>query len=63
MTPLDELVVASPTDDAADALDKLARRDVRQLPVVAGGFLVGLLRRSDIVRWVQLHSELGGARA
>jgi CBS domain-containing protein len=48
-----------PDDDAAEALSKLTGRDVRQLPVVSDGELVGLLRRRDIVKWLQLHSELG----
>jgi Zn-dependent protease/CBS domain-containing protein len=59
MTSVDQLVVVGPDDDAAEALSKLTGRDVRQLPVVSGGELVGLLRRRDIVKWLQLHSELG----
>jgi Zn-dependent protease/CBS domain-containing protein len=59
MTPVDQLVVMGPDDDAAEALTKLTGRDVRQLPVVSGDELVGLLRRRDIVKWLQLHSELG----
>ena len=59
MTASDELVVVKPGDDAAEALSKLTGRDVRQLPVVSEGELVGLLRRRDIVKWLQLHSELG----
>jgi CBS domain-containing protein len=59
MTPVDELVTVGPDDDAAEALNKLTGRDVRQLPVVEGGELVGLLRRRDIVKWLQLHSEIG----
>jgi Zn-dependent protease/CBS domain-containing protein len=58
MTPMDHLLTVSPGDPAADALVKLSERDVRQLPVVDyTGELAGLLRRQDIVRWLQLHSE------
>jgi CBS domain-containing protein len=32
----------------------ITRQDVRQLPVVRDGTLVGLLRRQDVVRWMQL---------
>jgi Zn-dependent protease/CBS domain-containing protein len=59
MTPTAELVTIGPDEDAAEALTKLAQRDVRQLPVMRGGRLVGLLRRRDIVRWLHLHAELG----
>ena len=60
MTPANQLAVATPREDATDALNDLARRDVNQLPVMEGGRLVGMLRRRDIMRWLQLHSELAG---
>jgi Zn-dependent protease/predicted transcriptional regulator len=55
MTPADKLEVVKADEDASDALDKFNRRDVRQLPVLQDGRMVGLLRRSDIVRWLQLQ--------
>jgi len=58
MTSAGELSSASPDEDASEALMTLARRDVRQLPVLEGGKLVGVLARRDIVRWLQLNSEL-----
>ncbi|MEZ4864887.1 MAG: site-2 protease family protein [Caldilineaceae bacterium] len=57
MTPRDRLIVAPPEEDAADALTMLAQRDIRQVPVVDHGHLVGVLRRRDIIRWLQLHTE------
>jgi CBS domain-containing protein len=62
MTPTSDLVAVRPDDDAAEALDNLVRRDIRQLPVVKDGHLVGLVRRRDIVRWLHLHAELGMGR-
>ena len=59
MTPGAELVVVAPANDAAEALNLLSQRDVRQLPVVQDGRLVGLLRRRDMMKWLQLHSEFG----
>ena len=58
MTPADQLVSVNPEEDAAEALNQLQARDVRQLPVVRNGSLAGLLRRRDIISWLQLHSEL-----
>jgi Zn-dependent protease len=58
MTPADRLVSVTPEEDAAEALNQLQARDVRQLPVMRNGSLAGLLRRRDVVRWLQLHSEL-----
>jgi CBS domain-containing protein len=50
--------VVAPEEDAVQALEKLTSRDVRQLPVVRDGELVGLLRRRDLVKWLQLHAQL-----
>lgn len=56
MTPASELTIASPREDASQALRKLGRRDVRQIPVIQDGRLVGMLRRRDVLRWLQLQS-------
>lgn len=57
MTPRAELVTVASDDDAAKAFDVLTQRDVRQLPVLEDGQLIGLLRRNDLVRWLQLQSQ------
>ncbi len=57
MTPSAELVSVDAGEDAAEAMTKLAKTEFRQLPVLQGGTIVGLLRRRDIVKWLQLHSE------
>jgi Zn-dependent protease/CBS domain-containing protein len=59
MTRVNQLDTVSVNEDASEAFDKLTRRDVRQVPVVSEGRLVGLLRRRDIVKWLQLQSEFG----
>ncbi len=58
MTPASKLAVASPREDATEALNDLARQDVRQVPVVQDCHLVGMLRQRDVMRWLQLHSEV-----
>jgi Zn-dependent protease len=57
MTPAEQLTVVSTQEDAAETLNKLMQRDVRQLPVIHNGHLAGVLRRRDIVKWLQLQSE------
>jgi Zn-dependent protease/predicted transcriptional regulator len=57
MTPADKLLTVTGDEDAADAMRKLSRKDVNQLPVMEGGHLIGLLRRRDIVRWLQIQSD------
>jgi Zn-dependent protease/CBS domain-containing protein len=57
MTPYDELITMDPQDDAAEAMNKLVSRDISQIPIVEGKELVGMLRRRDIVRWMQLQSD------
>lgn len=61
MVPEKELEVVTPREDAMDAFQKLAKRDMRQIPVVQNGELVGMLRRQDILRWLQVHSEMAGS--
>lgn len=56
MTPLSELDVVGPDDDTSEALSMISNRDVRHLPVVEHGSYLGVLRRRDIVRWIQLQS-------
>jgi Zn-dependent protease/CBS domain-containing protein len=56
MTPASQLTVVAPRDDASQALQKLGQRDVRQIPVVQDGHVVGMLRRRDVLRWLQLQS-------
>ncbi len=59
MTPLERLVTLSPDANASVALDSLAAHDVHQLPVITGDRLEGVVRRRDIVRWLQLQSDIG----
>ena len=56
MTPMQELAVVTPGEALGLALDKLSRGDLRQLPVVERGRLIGILRRVDIVKWLRLKS-------
>ena len=58
MTPFGDLVVATPEEEAAEAMKKLMGRDVAQLPVLRDGKLAGLLHRGDIVNWLALYSGL-----
>ncbi len=57
MTPVAELMYVTPDQDVAEAFDHLQRLDLRQMPVILNNQIVGLLRRKDILRWLQLNSE------
>lgn len=59
MTPSQKMVVVAPEEEAAEAFERLQAKDIRQLPVVNGNKIVGLLRRKDIIRWMQFQSNLG----
>jgi Zn-dependent protease/CBS domain-containing protein len=60
MTPLGQLEVARPNDRASEALSRMARRDVNQLPVLDGaGRLVGMLSRDTLMRYVEVRRGLG----
>lgn len=60
MMPLEELTTIAPDEDATEALSRLSRHGVNQLPVVEGGRIRGLISREDILKWLSLyggHSE------
>jgi Zn-dependent protease/CBS domain-containing protein len=54
MRPRDALYVTDPDEDLGKAFEQLAGRDVGQLPVEKDGRLVGILRRRDVTRWLEL---------
>jgi len=57
MTPRAELKTIRPDDDAYEALMVISRNAIRQIIVMDGEELYGLIRRRDIVRFLQLQSE------
>jgi Zn-dependent protease/CBS domain-containing protein len=59
MTPKDKLEAVSPDDDGNKILSSLTAKDIHQVPVVEEGKVTGIICRSDILRYIQLRSELG----
>jgi len=60
LTPLKETMVLEPTDDAADVMMKMASQNTgRALVMEKNGDLVGLLSRTDMMRFIQMHMILG----
>ncbi|MBE0411692.1 MAG: site-2 protease family protein [Anaerolineales bacterium] len=55
MTPYERLEFVGPREDAMEAFQRIQSRDIRQLPVIDRGELVGLLRRRDILKWLELQ--------
>jgi len=53
------LKTITPGDDMKTAVHLMAENGVNQLPVVVEERLVGMLNRADIIRYVQVHHELG----
>lgn len=59
MSQSQKLVTLSPQDDMGKAVQAMAVDDLNQLPVVQEGKLVGLLSRSNVIRFLQVREELG----
>jgi len=59
MIPQEHLEKVSPRDDASIALNKLTARNIHQVPVVQANKVMGILRRNDILNYLQLHNDLG----
>jgi Zn-dependent protease/CBS domain-containing protein len=64
-TPVQEIMTRSPLlsvnqeEDLNKALQMLAKNGLNQIPVLNGTQLVGLLSRSDVIRYLQTRQELG----
>jgi len=64
-TPVQEVMTRVPVltvsedSDLTDALKILAKNELNQIPVVDDGHIVGLLSRSDVLRYLQTRQELG----
>jgi Zn-dependent protease/CBS domain-containing protein len=63
MRRVDVLSVATPQQPLAKAFEQLAQQDIDQLPVVVSGQLVGMLRRRDVTRWLELAWKPAAAGA
>jgi CBS domain-containing protein len=61
MTPANELSTVDPNEDSAEALARLTRKGVKQLPVIKDGHLIGILRKRDVLRWLKIHSDVTAA--
>lgn len=57
MVPIDKLRVLSADALASDALSALAQAVDRPVPVVADQAIIGLIRESDILKWIMLHQD------
>lgn len=55
MTPGERLVTIDESEPASHALERLARHDVEQVPVVHDGRLIGLVRRQDLMKWLAMN--------
>lgn len=63
MTPAPKVTTVAPDDELVSVLDPLVRADVEQAPVLDGArHLVGVLLRSDILRWIEIHGHDGAQR-
>jgi Zn-dependent protease/CBS domain-containing protein len=59
MTPAEKVTAVEPKADLLTALKKMDDANVAQMPVVAGGELVGMIGREQILHYVRVRGELG----
>jgi CBS domain-containing protein len=57
MTPSRKLEVVAPEENVSAVFDRLQNQETPELLVMHGNHIVGLLRRKDIVRWLELQSQ------
>ncbi len=59
MTPKEKLEAVSPDTDGRQILTSITSKDIHQVPVMEGERIAGIICRSDILRFIQLRTELG----
>jgi CBS domain-containing protein len=59
MLPKDKLHWASPEEPAISLLDRMRTVGMQQMPVIAGGSVVGIVTRDSILRVLQSRHEVG----
>ena len=59
MTPKENLHVVAPDDDLTRALEVMASNDIHQLPVIDSHAFLGFVTRADVLRLIQIRSQLG----
>jgi len=59
MLPAERLKPVQPDEELWTAWEEMAADEVNQLPVVAEGRLLGVLRRDDILGFMRTARELG----
>lgn len=59
MTPRADLHVVEPSTTLNQALNLMSNHDLNQIPVIEHERLVGMLTRSDFMRYISLRQELG----
>jgi Zn-dependent protease/predicted transcriptional regulator len=62
MTPREKLHMVDAREDMTVALEVMAGENVNQLPVMEFGRFVGFITRADVLRLIQVRSELGGGQ-
>jgi len=45
--------------NVSEIFERLQSQDIHQLLVMRGNQIVGLLRRKDVIRWLELQSHTG----
>jgi CBS domain-containing protein len=58
MTKAGELKTVSPEDGLNTVIQLMESGDLNQLPVISGQKLVGLLSRSDLIRYIKFQQEI-----
>ena len=59
MTPVSQLKVAYPGQDALSILEQMGESDINQMPVVSEGRVIGLIARDNLIRLLHTRFELG----
>lgn len=58
MRPLEQIRTVGPDSSVVEALERMGREDVNQLPVVSDGRLEGIISRGHVLQLLQMRAQL-----
>ncbi len=59
MTPLDKMRKVRPDDALIGVFDMMIQQNINELPVVEGGNIVGMIRRENLLSFINLRDKMG----
>ena len=58
MIPADKLEIVHPEQDILSLLERMDEKNIKEVPVIEGGEIIGMISRDNIMQRFQIHTQL-----